>query len=67
MKIKILFILPLIILGIFLFYWFQIRPSGIRNYCDQVALNKAGSVYESSEIELYDWKYTQCLHSRGLE
>lgn len=58
------------------FYWFQWRPMQIRNYCDQVAWNEAeNKTYDPywknwrSEIDekVYDWKYTQCLHSRGLK
>lgn len=42
-----------------LFYWFQLRPAQIRGQCDQIA-------YTASGIS-YDWKYTQCLHSKGLK
>mgnify|MGYP001597078580 CR=1 FL=1 len=71
MKKKTLLILSLILLGIFLLYWFQIRQSEIRSYCDKVAWNNANpGGYEhlgKSSQERYDWKYTQCLHSQGLK
>lgn len=76
MKSKKILSLFLIALGLFLFYWFQIRPTEIRNYCDQVAWQTAENKFYDqywktwhSEIdqETYDWKYTQCLHSQGLK
>lgn len=48
----------------FLFYWFELRPSQIRSECDQIAWNKAK---ESNTTKAYDWKYTQCLHNKGLK
>ena len=69
MKKKIFISLLLILLGFFLFYWLQIRPTEIRSYCDQVAWNEAqvGGYLSKSKQEKYDWKYTQCLHSQGLK
>lgn len=51
------------------FYWFQWRPTEIRNYCDRVAWNEMqlGGYLSKSKQERYDWKYTQCLHSQGLK
>lgn len=47
------------------FYWFQWRPSQIRSSCDQIAWDSAIKYYDDRED--YDWKYTQCLHSKGLK
>lgn len=60
---KIIVLLSLILT--FLFYWFQIRPAQIRNYCDQVAWRDGKS--RSAGTDFYDWKYTQCLHNKGLK
>jgi len=49
------------------FYWFQYRPMQVRNYCDQVAWNSSRPYNTWVDEEEYDWKYTQCLHSKGLK
>ena len=69
MKNKIWISLLLITLGLVIFYWFQIRPTQIKNYCDQVAWKETnlGNGISKSKRELYDWKYSQCLHSQGLK
>jgi len=51
--------------GSFIFYWFQLRPTKIRSQCDQVAWYKTEENGEGTEY--YDWKYMQCLHSKGLK
>lgn len=55
---------------IILFYWFQIRPSEIIKYCDNLAWKEAepwkrGEIYKQSRTHYYNWKYAQCLHSLG--
>lgn len=50
------------------FYWFQLRPIQNRSSCDRIAWDSAYSNWGGSvDEEAYDWKYTQCLHSRGLK
>lgn len=58
------------------FYWFQWRPAQIRNSCDRIAwddaISKTYDPYwknyrEELDQKEYDWKYTQCLHSKGLK
>jgi len=48
-----------------IFYWFQLRPAQIRGQCDQIAWYTARGI--SGGRDYYDWKYTQCLHSKGLK
>lgn len=69
MKNKVILFLSLILLGVFLFYWFQIRPPEIRSYCDRIAWDEATPGVNPSETrrERYNWKYMQCLHSQGLK
>lgn len=64
MENKKLVILGLIVL-VLLFYWFQVRPSKIRGYCDWVAWNDTKNRGQTHDY--YDWKYTQCLHNQGLK
>jgi hypothetical protein len=65
MKTKLLLISVLMVVGAFLFYWFQIRSSGIRSQCDSIAWTETKE--RSRNVDFYDWKYTQCLHSKGLK
>ena len=60
------YILLVILLLALLFYWFQIRPVRIRNYCDRIAWDE---MQNSRPIvkDYYDWKYTQCLHNQGFK
>jgi hypothetical protein len=44
-----------------LFYWYEWRPSAIRRECDSIAWSK------TETTEGYDWKYSQCLHNKGLK
>ena len=68
MKFKIFIIFLLLVIGASLFYWFQIRPSDIKIYCDKVAWNESKSSYSGRiDQEDYNWKFTQCLHSQGLK
>lgn len=65
MKDKKLLIVSVITVGLFLFYWFQLRPTQIRSECDQIAWYRTKEI--DGDTEYYDWKYTQCLHSKGLK
>jgi hypothetical protein len=53
-----LIIVPILI---FIFYWYEWRPSKIRSECDSIAWRK------TEGFDDYDWKYTQCLHNKGLK
>jgi hypothetical protein len=46
---------------VFLFYWYEWRPSKIRQDCDSIAWRISG------DFDEYDWKYSQCLHNKGLK
>lgn len=62
--------IAIVVLLTFLFYWFQIRPARIRSACDQIAWDKAKSSYYEDKIgdpDEYNWKYTQCLHNKGIK
>lgn len=74
-------IIPLVILlTIGWFYWFQYRPSKIRQECSRERAKIANGVNDSAEKEnvslsrednLYlikrlDNRYSVCLHSKGL-
>ena len=65
MKNKLFLILIGFLLFSFWFYWFEWRPSKIRSYCDQVAWDEMQRAWHQEEQ--YNWKYNQCLHSRGLK
>lgn len=62
---KLLVLISVIISGVFLFYWFQVIPSEIRKQCDQVAWQTSSEYFNNREQ--YNWKYNQCLHSKGLK
>jgi len=47
-----------------LFYWFQIRPSGIRVECNTTAKDKANAT--SDPIKSYNAFYESCLHGKGI-
>lgn len=54
----------------FLFYWFQIRPSQVRQKCHKWIVDQPGEIesqleYSSARAE-YDALYTSCLHREGL-
>ena len=59
-----------IILGLFLvgswFYWFQYRPSKIRSYCAWAVRWEEGGPQCRTE-KCYDFRYKECLHSKGLK
>lgn len=60
-------------IAIFLFYWFQIRPSQIISDCENFARNKSVSEEGLSLYEQlvfvgdYQDSYESCLRSKGLE
>jgi uncharacterized membrane protein len=54
-------VLFIVIIGI-LFYWFQVRPSNLRQECHLYAKDFAKTNYEK-----YKANYDVCLHSKGLE
>jgi len=51
-----------------LFYWFQIRPSQIKQYCNGWAGNKSGFDQYKNETRKnsYDRYYVSCTRERGL-
>lgn len=57
--------LIVLIICVFIFYWFEIRPSHIRSLCDLIAWNKTKEI--GGGTDHYDWKYSQCLHNKGLK
>ena len=60
----ILKILVVILIIIFLFYWYEIRPIGIRKDCIQFADDKATSVQgDQTDVRYFYWK---CLAQKGL-
>ena len=64
-KISLLVIIIIIIGGAF--YWFQLRPTKIRNYCNQWALDKAGIPGEKRyNIGQYNDYFDRCLREQGL-
>ena len=66
---KIVIFLIILFLG-FIFYWFQIRPSQIRQRCHKWIVDLPGSIEkELSEkgIKAYDALYNRCLHEKGLK
>lgn len=62
MKIKI-FLILLLIGG--LFYWFELRPSNIRSYCNW-SVRWGPDKSNRLTVELYDFLYKSCLRSKGI-
>lgn len=67
-------IILLILIGLFFlagwFYWFQYRPSVIREKCVNEAIWKARKMndwLETYTSKHYDFYYTQCLNKNGLK
>ena len=63
----------LILLALFMisswFYWFQYRPTKIRQYCHRWIVDLPGEVelyYERDRAE-YSALYDSCLHEKGLK
>lgn len=61
---SIVFSTLLLAIAIFLFYWFQIRPSKIRSDCSQYA--DAFSKERTDTWEEYEKSYSFCLNQKGL-
>ena len=62
-------ILLIILVGIGLFYWFQLRPTQIREHCFDLA-TKAITKSKSDTLnstEDYDFLYKLCLQRNGVE
>ena len=69
MKSKIILTLFIVLSGVFLFYWFQYRPSKIRNHCDWKAKSKVGwevELYGNVRAMRYQNVYSVCLHENGI-
>lgn len=60
----------LVFAGIFLFYWFQIRPSNIKSTCANETIEKLKSIKEERSADTwqknYDLYYEACLNKKGL-
>lgn len=70
---KILIAILGIILAVFLFYWFQIRPAKIRNHCTNFAVNKvaqkefeAKGIFAVQKQEVFDYHYNACIKAQGI-
>jgi preprotein translocase subunit YajC len=70
-------ILLIILIGIGLFYWYQIRPSMIYSKCYKETMEKMEKVAEKGIktgwsldikeiVELYNFYYKQCLQLNGI-
>lgn len=57
-------ILAVAVVGLW-FYWFQYRPSEIRAYCNDYAIQKATEA-DGSTREVYSFMYQSCLRGQGL-
>lgn len=60
-KNKVISILLFVILGAFLFYWFQLRPAEIKHECAQIIKGNK-NLYISNINAVYE----PCLHDKGL-
>jgi len=60
----------LVVIGLLLvvgwFYWFQLRPSKIRSFCDWRVRNE-NNWRPISKSGIYDIQYEACLHEKGLK
>jgi hypothetical protein len=63
MKIKLLIGLGIFILISFFFYWFQLRPSNIKEKCIQRSIDNN---LKTGNIEGINTAYSWCLHQHGL-
>lgn len=61
-----LILLVLFVIG-FGFYWYEIRPSNIRSYCNWSVRWGPDKPQYGLTGERYDYLYKMCLRSRGLE
>lgn len=60
---KILLVVGLLV---FLFLWFQFRPSLIKKTCAGYASEQACTEYGCNK-DKYDFRYDKCLHEKGLK
>lgn len=58
-----LFILFVAIFGLFLFYWFAVRPAQIKHDCYQNTIKAVKDTKSSEGMSVY---YEFCLHDKGL-
>lgn len=58
--------LVLILIIIFSFYWFQVRPSNIKKNCWRY-VTKDYFLPFSEGVSFLDGEYTDCLRENGLE
>ncbi|MEK7073151.1 MAG: hypothetical protein AAB974_01805 [Patescibacteria group bacterium] len=69
-QIALIAITVLVLLFSFLFYWFQIRPEGIRKYCWQFASAKYpgfGELLVGVIQAKFDNTYIDCLRQHGMK
>lgn len=55
-----------VLIFLFLFYWFQIRPSQIKSECTDLALKSATNDEGLYKKSTFDSNYQICLHKKGL-
>jgi hypothetical protein len=48
------------------FYWYEWRPSQIRNKCNKEALETSLAI-KGATFDIYDFSYKACLRQMGLE
>jgi len=60
---RILILIILVIVG--LFYWYEWRPSQIKKYCNQWALDKSKTSDTTYNREGYENYYARCLREKG--
>lgn len=63
---KNLTLIILLLLLSFLFFWFQLRPSKIRSYCNW-SIRYGPDYNEGLNLENFELRYRSCLRSKGLE
>lgn len=64
---KLLLIFLTLVIGTLLFYWFQIRPSEIRSYCDWYGKWGWQGSHGYVSSKYYQDNYDSCLHEKGLK
>ena len=70
MKNKVLIGLGIVSLLFCIFYWYEVRPTKIRSYCNWSVRWGPDKEYNSNNKnhpEVYDFLYKSCLRSKGLE
>jgi len=48
-----------------IFYWFELRPAQIRNFCSEDTIQKGKE--HKWDIKTYDIAYSICINKKGLE